>query len=129
MPQQDTNDFLAAFAIGTALGVGATLLLRPRPKSARERLMRELKPTRGARGARRAAPPMPADAVRVRRTAEVEEAEVLAEEVISVGRELLDEFREEVQRILADARDQLRGATEGMDDDLDAEADDLDGVR
>jgi gas vesicle protein len=126
MPRQDTNDFLTAFAIGTALGVGATLLLRPRPKSARERLMRDLKP---ARGARRAVMPLPADAVRVRRPAEVEEAEVLAEEVISVGRELLDEFREEVQRILSDAREQLRGATDGINDDLDAEADDLDGVR
>jgi hypothetical protein len=32
MPRQDdTSDFLTAFAIGTALGVGATLLLRPRP--------------------------------------------------------------------------------------------------
>ncbi|HEX8362553.1 MAG TPA: hypothetical protein VF613_20705 [Longimicrobium sp.] len=126
MPRQDTNDFLTAFAIGTALGVGATLLLRPRPKSARERLMRELKPARGTRGARRA---VPADAVRVRPPAEVREAEVLADEVITVGRELLDEFREEVQRILADARDQLRGATGEMDDDLDAEAHGLDGSR
>ncbi len=123
MPRQDTNDFLTAFAIGTALGVGATLLLRPRPKSARERLMRELKPARGARRA------VPADAVRVRPPAEVREAEVLADEVISVGRELLDEFRDEVQRILSDARDQLRGATEEMDDDLDAEAHGLDGSR
>jgi gas vesicle protein len=129
MPRQDTNDFLTAFAIGTALGVGATLLLRPRPKSARERLMRELKPVRGARGARRAAP-VPADAVRVRRPAEVEEVEVLTEEVISVGRELLDEFREEVQRILSDAREQLRGVAGEIDhDDLDAEAHGLDDSR
>lgn len=126
MPRQDTNDFLTAFAIGTALGVGATLLLRPRPKSARERLLRELKPVRGASGARRA---VPADAVRVTRPAEVEEVEVLTEEVISVGRELLDEFRDEVQRILADAREQLRGVAGEIGDDLDAEADDLDGGR
>lgn len=107
MPQQDTNDLLTAFAIGTALGVGATLLLRPRPKTARERLMRELKP--GRRGVTR---PVPADAVRVRRPADVEGASAMADEVISVGRELLDEFRDEVQRILADARDQLRQGVE-----------------
>ena len=121
MPRQDTNDLLTAFAIGTALGVGATLLLRPRPKSARERLMRELKPGRRRK-------PVPADAVRVpRRPMEAEEASGLAEEVISVGRELLDEFRDEVQRILTDARDELRHAAGGTDaeDVLDAEAEDL----
>lgn len=118
MPRQDTNDFLTAFAIGTALGVGATLLLRPRPKSARERLMRELKPGRRT---------VPADAVRVRRPMDADEATGLAEEVISVGRELLDEFRDEVQRILNDARDELRHAAGGSEaeDVLDAEAEDL----
>ena len=122
MPEQDTNDFLTAFAIGTALGVGATLLLRPRPKSARERLMKELKPGR-RRPVRAAA--VPADAVRVaRRPAEVDEVSGLAEEVIHVGRELLDEFREEVQRILSDAREQLRHVADGTDE-LDAEAEDL----
>ena len=125
MPQQDTNDFLTAFAIGTALGVGATLLLRPRPKSARERLMRELKP--GLRGIPR---PVPADAVRVRRQVEVEEAAVLADEVISVGRELLEEFRDEVQRILSEARDQLRSAAAGdAEEALDAEVQDLADLR
>jgi gas vesicle protein len=98
----DTYDFLTAFAIGTALGVGATLLLRPRPRTARERLMRELKPGRGGRRV------VPADAVRVHRPEELRQASAMADEVISVGRELLDEFREEVQRILDDARDQLR---------------------
>ena len=122
MPEQDTNDFLTAFAIGTALGVGATLLLRPRPKSARERLMKELKP--GRRRRIRAAA-VPADAVRVvRRPAEVDEVSGLAEEVIHVGRELLDEFREEVQRILSDAREQLRHLADATDE-LDAEAEDL----
>lgn len=120
MPQQDdTTDFLTAFAIGTALGVGATLLLRPRPRSARERLMRELQPRRGRlRGV------VPADAVRVRRPEPVEVEGLTEEEVIDVGRELLEEFREEVQRILADAREQLRHATDGSDE-LDAEAEDL----
>lgn len=120
MPQpDDTTDFITAFAIGTALGVGATLLLRPRPKSARERLMRELKPKRGRlRGT------VPADAVRVRLPEPAAVEGLTEEEVIDVGRELLEEFREEVQRILADAREQLRHATNGSDE-LDAEAEDL----
>ena len=46
MARQDTSDFLTAFAVGTVLGIGATLLLRPEPRSPRERLMRELKPYR-----------------------------------------------------------------------------------
>lgn len=101
---QDSNDFLTAFAIGTALGVGATLLLRPRPRprSARERVMRELKPGRGRGG-----PPRPFTPAQHGHGG-VEAAGGMAEEVISVGRELLEEFREEVQRILSDARDQLR---------------------
>ncbi|HLL81213.1 MAG TPA: hypothetical protein VK420_01125 [Longimicrobium sp.] len=120
MPQQDdTTDFLTAFAIGTALGVGATLLLRPRPRTARERLMRELKPRRGRlRGT------VPADAVRVRRPEPVEVEGLTEADVIDMGRELLEEFREEVQRILADAREQLRHST-GDADELDAEAEDL----
>jgi gas vesicle protein len=120
MPQQDdTTDFLTAFAIGTALGVGATLLLRPRPKSARERLMRELKPGRGRlRGT------VAADAVRVRRPEPVEVEGLTEADVIDMGRELLEEFREEVQRILADAREQLRHSA-GDADELDAEAEDL----
>jgi len=120
MPEQDdTTDFLTAFAIGTALGVGATLLLRPRPKSARERLMRELKPKRGRlRGT------VPADAVRVRVPEPAAAEGLTEEEVIDVGRELLEEFREEVQRILADAREQLRHVANGSDE-LDAEAEDL----
>jgi len=107
----DRNDFLTAFAIGTALGVGATLLLRPRPRprSARERVMRELKPGRGRGGPPRGS--APAQHAR----GGVEAAGGMADEVISVGRELLDEFREEVQRILSDARDQLRNVA--ADDD------------
>jgi hypothetical protein len=88
--------------------------------------MRELKP--GRRGIPR---PVPADAVRVaRRPMEVEEAGVLADEVISVGRELLDEFRDEVQRILSEARDQLRNAAGAEAEEvLDAEVQDLADLR
>jgi gas vesicle protein len=101
MPRQDTTDFLTAFAIGTVLGIGATLLLRPEPRTARERVLRELKPHR--RKLRKSG-------ARVRAGVR-EGAGATAEmtgEVITIGRELLGEFRAEVQRILEDARDELR---------------------
>jgi gas vesicle protein len=36
MARHDNNDFLAAFAIGAVLGVGATLLLRPEKPNSRK---------------------------------------------------------------------------------------------
>jgi gas vesicle protein len=103
------NDFYAALTVGTLLGVGAALLLRPAPRSARERLLREIRPYRrqlqhSAEEARRAL------------AATAEAAEELAEssgdltdDAIEVGRELLAEFREEVRRVLEEAREELAG--------------------
>jgi gas vesicle protein len=104
MARQDTTDFLTAFAVGAVLGIGATLLLRSRPETAKERLLRELKPHyrkkigggRGARGVRRS------------RAAAVD----MADDAIDTGRELLSEFRDEVKRIVEDARDELVEALE-----------------
>ncbi|HVG43345.1 MAG TPA: hypothetical protein VM890_01405 [Longimicrobium sp.] len=104
MARQDTTDFLTAFAVGAVLGIGATLLLRGgRPQTAKERLLRELKPSyrkkigggRVARGVRRG-------------RAAVE----MADDAIDTGRELLSEFRDEVKRIVEDARDDLVEALE-----------------
>ena len=105
MARQDTTDFLTAFAVGAVLGIGATLLLRGgKPQTAKERLLRELKPYyrkkigggRVARGMRR------------RRAAAGE----MADDAIDTGRELLSEFRDEVKRIVEDARDELVEALE-----------------
>ena len=100
MARQDTTDFLAAFAVGTVLGIGATLLLRPEPRTAKDRLMRELKPY-GKRMRRNAA--------RVAREVRGAAAATddLSEDAIDAGRELLAEFRDEVARILEEARDEL----------------------
>lgn len=102
MPRQDTVDFLTAFAVGTVLGIGATLLLQPEPPRSRDRILKQLKPYR-KRLARdyaqaRAAMSDSADAT-----------SDLSGEVISAGRELIGEFREEVARILSEARDDLQG--------------------
>ncbi|MFL5382142.1 MAG: hypothetical protein ACJ8GN_06475 [Longimicrobiaceae bacterium] len=105
MARQDTTDFLTAFAVGAVLGIGATLLLRGgRPQTAKERLLRELKPYyRKKIGAGRVA-----RGVRRGRAAATE----LADDAIDTGRELLSEFRDEVKRIVEDARDELVEALE-----------------
>lgn len=103
MAHKDTNDFLTAFAIGAALGVGATLLLRPEKPNPRKQLQKRLKPhvrklRRSAARSRRAgrAAPRPAAGVG------------MEDDAIRAGRELLAEFRGEVQRILDEARGELR---------------------
>jgi len=105
MARQDTTDFLTAFAVGAVLGIGATLLLRGgRPRTAKERLLRELKPYyRKKIGAGQVA-----RGVRRGRAAATE----LADDAIDTGRELLAEFRDEVKRIVEDARDELVEALE-----------------
>ncbi|HEY0038536.1 MAG TPA: hypothetical protein VGB66_17690 [Longimicrobium sp.] len=110
MATNDTSDFLTAFAIGTALGAGAILLLRPARPNPRKRLAKRLKPRSGRKLARRsrirsvrleggdvAAAGLGADAT-----------QEMTREVIATGRELLAEFRAEVQRILDEAREELR---------------------
>lgn len=46
MTQQDTLDFLLAFALGVVAGAGATRLLRTRPMTRWERVRAELGPYR-----------------------------------------------------------------------------------
>jgi gas vesicle protein len=107
MARQDNNDFLAAFAIGAVLGVGATLLLRPEKPNPRKQLQKRLKPhvrklrKTARKGAR----------VRTRPPAELG----MEDDAIRAGRELLAEFRGEVRRILDEARDEMRGLAEGRD--------------
>lgn len=105
MPRQDTVDFFTAFAIGTALGIGATLLLQPSRPPARERILKQLKPYRKRMGKSYA---QVRGGVREGAGATSE----LTGEVISTGRELLGEFREEVARILGDAREEIREMAE-----------------
>jgi len=108
MARQDTSDFLTAFAVGTVLGIGATLLLRPEPRSPRERLLRELKPYRKK---------LKKSAARVGR--ELRDSALAGGDAtgdaIDAGRELLAEFRDEVRRIIEEARDELRDAMEERD--------------
>ena len=110
MPRQDTVDFLTAFAVGTVLGIGATLLLQPE-RTPKQRVLRQMKPYKkrirksfsqvqgGLRGGREA-------------TGE------LTSEAISAGRELLGEFRSEVADILRDAREEIQELVQAQAKDL-----------
>lgn len=110
MARQDNNDFLAAFAIGAALGVGATLLLRPDRPNPRKQLQKRLKPQ--MRRLRKSA----AKSAKAGRIAPGPAAgEGMEDDAIRTGRELLAEFRGEVQRILDEARGELRALNAGRE--------------
>ena len=100
MARQDTSEFFTAFGIGAVLGIGAALLLRPEPNP-RKQLQKRLKPHVRKLGK---------SAARTRKAARAaaREAGTSTDEVIHAGRELLAEFRDEVARILDEARDELR---------------------
>lgn len=99
MPRKDTTDFLAAFAVGTVLGIGATLILRPET-TPRERIAKQLKPH--ARKLRRSASELRGAAHQG-----AEAAGELTHDLVDAGRELLSEFRKEVAQILEEARDEV----------------------
>jgi hypothetical protein len=110
MPRQDTVDFLTAFAVGTVLGIGATLLLQSE-RTPKQRVLKQVKPykkqMKRSYGHVR-------DGVR-------EGSEATAEmtgELIGAGRELLGEFRAEVADILGDAKSELSSIIRDQVDDL-----------
>jgi gas vesicle protein len=100
MAKQETADFLTAFAIGTVLGVGATLLLRSGREADTERLLAELRPLRkrAAKQVRRA---------RAGAADGAHAAEQLGAQILETGRSVLGEFREEVADIVSSARDEI----------------------
>lgn len=100
MAKQETADFLTAFAIGTVLGVGATLLLRSGREADHERLLAELRPLR--KGAMKQLKRARANAA-----SRAHAAEEVGAEFIETGRSVLNEFRDEVADIVASARDEI----------------------
>ena len=99
MADLDNRDYVAAIVIGTLLGVGAAMIMRKQPTH-RDLLARDLKPYGKAmrKGAKRAG-----------RTLERGASDALeqGEELLEASREILDGFRDEVARVIADARDEL----------------------
>lgn len=101
MPRQDTVDFFTAFAIGTALGIGATLLLQPSRPTAKQRILKQLKPYRKQMG-------RSYEQVRRGMREGTSATSELTGEAISAGQELISEFRDEVAKILGDAREEMQ---------------------
>jgi vacuolar-type H+-ATPase subunit E/Vma4 len=99
MPDFDNRDYIAAIVIGTLLGVGAAFVLRKEP-TRREKLARELKPYGKA---------IRKSAKRARGSIEDSAGDALeyGEELLVASREILDGFRDEVAKIVTDARDEL----------------------
>lgn len=99
MPERDTREFMAALAVGAALGVVAAWLLRREPPSRRERLMRDLKPYRkkASRTAKKARKGAGAALDR-------------GSSLVADGRETLGDLREEVADIVRSARVELADA-------------------
>jgi gas vesicle protein len=102
MPRQDSVDFLAAFAVGTVLGIGATLLLQPK-RTPKQRIAKQWKPYRKQM---RKSYQHARTAVREGTGATSEMSSAL----VDVGQELLGEFRKEAGKILAEARSDLQKA-------------------
>jgi gas vesicle protein len=100
MASREQNDFFAAFALGSLLGLGAALLLQPPPRSAKQRLLRELKPYR--KTLRKSASQVGRELRRGGRA-----TGAMTEDAVEAGRELLADFRDEVKRILAEAQEEL----------------------
>ena len=94
--KRDTTDFITAFAVGAALGVGAALLLRP-DNSPSKRILRELEPYRRklGRSAGRAKKDFSKSAARV------------GGDMSKAGRVLARELREELSDLLENAREEI----------------------
>jgi gas vesicle protein len=92
MADLDNRDYIAAIVIGTLLGVGAAMVFRKKP-TVRSVLARDLKPYGKA----------------MRKTANRAGRDALeqGEELLEASREILDAFRDEVSKVVGDARDEL----------------------
>lgn len=110
MTNENTNEFVVAFAVGALLGVGAALLLAPDPPTRREKIMKELKPYRkklrkGTKSARK----------ELGKRASV--ASDYGEELVAAGRAVAEDLREEVADLVAEARSEITATVESQLDD------------
>lgn len=107
MTDDNTTEYVTAFVVGALLGAGAALLLAPDPPTRRERLAKELKPY-GKK--------LRKNVTKVRKGAGQQAAAVgeWSDELVKASRAVLDDLREEVADMVADARDDLAKAVEGQ---------------
>jgi gas vesicle protein len=100
MRETENTEYLTAFVIGAVIGAGAALLLRPEPETTTEKVLKQLRPVarRAGKAARRAGK-------RYGRSFEL--SRDTTEELADAGREVLEDFRKRVDRIVHDASSDL----------------------
>lgn len=103
MDRDQTTDYVTAFVVGAAVGVGAALLFAPKPPTRRERIMKELKPYRKQLEKRTA---------RARKQVGRQAASAAdwGEEMVEASRSVMSDMREEVAGLVADARSEIAEA-------------------
>lgn len=107
MNDDKTTEYVTAFIVGAALGVGAALLLAPDPPTRRERVMKELKPYRKK---------LDKKTRKLRKDASRQIAATgeWGEDVAAASRAVMQDLREEVAELVAEARDQIADALESQ---------------
>jgi gas vesicle protein len=107
MNRDQTTEYVTAFVIGAMVGVGIALLLAPDPPTRRERVMKELKPYRKKlrkRGAR----------ARKQLGRQAAAAGDYGDEIVTAGRAVVRDLREEVADLVADARKEISASIESQ---------------
>lgn len=96
----ESAEYVTAFVIGAVIGAGAALLLRPEPKTRTQKLVGQLAPVarQAGKAARRAGK---------RYGRSIELGRRATEELTDAGMEALDQFQRRVERIVAEARDDM----------------------
>lgn len=103
MSDRDPIDIWAAVAIGAVVGIGTALIIRARQEDDTHELLKRLRPVR--RGAERAA-----KAVRKEVAHRAGQAGDAGEELLSAGRDVIDEMRKGARDIVRSTREELEKA-------------------
>ncbi len=115
MRDEHNGEFVVAFAVGALLGVGAALLLAPDPPTRRDKIMKELKPYRKTLRKK-------TSSARKQMGRRASAAGDFGEELISAGRAVAADLREEIADLVSEARSEIAATVE---DQLEAAQDAL----
>ncbi len=109
MRNDNTTEYVTAFVVGALLGAGAALLMAPEPPTRRQRLMKELKPYRKKLKKK-------ASKARKRVGHQASAVGEWTDELQAAGLAVVEDMREEVAELVADARKEIADALEGQMD-------------
>ena len=107
MNQDQTTEYVTAFLIGAAVGIGAALLLAPEPPTRREKIVKELKPYRKKIRKRTAK-------ARKEMGRQASAVADFRDEMLAAGRDVIRELRSDVADLVADARDEIAATVDSQ---------------